>query len=166
MLGAFEDRFGPYPFAGEKYGMAEFFWGGAHGEPDPHLYGRVPRRRDRQNDWDVAHELAHSWWGNSVTLASWDHMWLNEGFARYAEALWFESSHGGSMPTGNGCAAMWRPDFPGAIVPPDYLFNSTVYLKGAWVLHMLRGVVGIASSSTRSAPTGSVTPTPTPRRRS
>ena len=37
---------------------------------------------------------------------------------------------------------MWRPTFPGALVPPDFLFNSTVYHKGAWILHMLRGIVG------------------------
>jgi hypothetical protein len=68
-------------------------------------------------------------------------MWLNEGFARYSEALWFESRSGidGYREWMRG---MWRPDFPGAIVPPDYIFNSTVYLKGAWVLHMLRGALG------------------------
>lgn len=141
MLAAFEDRFGPYPFAGEKYGMAEFFWGGAMENQTLTSYGEYLVDGTDMNDWEVAHELSHSWWGNSVTLGSWDHMWLNEGFARYSEALWFES-RGGIEAYREWMRGMWRPDLPGAIVPPDYIFSPTVYLKGAWTLHMLRGLLG------------------------
>jgi hypothetical protein len=76
-----------------------------------------------------------------VTLAGWDHMWLNEGFSRYAETLWFESVEG-MQGYREWIRNMWRPHFPGAIVPPDQIFNLTVYHKGAWVLHMLRGLLG------------------------
>jgi hypothetical protein len=141
MIGAFEDRFGPYPFPGEKYGMAEFSWGGAMEHQTLTSYGEYAVDGWDTNDWIVAHELAHHWWGNRVTLASWEHIWLNEGFARFSEALWYESL-GGIKGYRDWMREMWRPTFPGALVPPDYLFNSTVYMKGAWVLHMLRGIVG------------------------
>ncbi len=60
---------------------------------------------------------------------------------------------------------MWRPSFPGAIVPPDYIFNATVYLKGAWVLHMLRGVVGPEIFFAALRTYAEVTPTRTRRPR-
>jgi aminopeptidase N len=141
MIAAFEGRFGPYPFYGEKYGMAEFSWAGGMEHQTLSSMGEYTIDGTHVNDWIVAHELAHQWWGDMVTPASWEHIWLNEGFARYAEALWFESQ-GGIEAYRDWMRRMWRPSFPGAIVPPDYLFNSTVYMKGAWVLHMLRGLVG------------------------
>lgn len=141
MIQAFEGRFGPYPFYGEKYGMAEFSWPGGMEHQTLSSMGEYTIDGTHANDWIVAHELAHHWWGDMVTPASWEHIWLNEGFARYAEALWFESQ-GGSEAYRDWMRRMWRPSFPGAIVPPDYMFNSTVYMKGAWVLHMLRGLVG------------------------
>ncbi|MDM7916406.1 MAG: M1 family metallopeptidase, partial [Candidatus Eisenbacteria bacterium] len=141
MLAAFEDRFGPYPFLSEKYGMAEFSWGGAMEHQTLSSMGAYSIDGTDGNDWIVAHEMAHQWWGDDVTCADFDHIWLNEGFARYAEAIWFESQ-GGIEAYRDWMRRMWRPSFPGAIVPPDYLFNSTVYLKGAWVLHMLRGILG------------------------
>jgi aminopeptidase N len=141
MIGALENRFGPYPFYGEKYGMAEFSWGGGMEHQTLTSMGEYYIDGTDANDWVVAHELAHQWWGDMVTPASWDHIWLNEGFARYAEALWFESRWGIEAYR-DWMRALWRPSFPGAIVPPDYLFNATVYQKGAWVLHMLRGVLG------------------------
>lgn len=141
MLAAFEERFGPYPFAGEKYGMAEFFWGGAMEHQTLSSMGEYSVDGTDDFDWLVAHELAHQWFGNLITPKDWDHIWLNEGFARYAEALWEEWRAGGEAYR-EAMRKIWRPSFPGAIVPPDYIFNSTVYHKGAWVLHMLRWVVG------------------------
>jgi aminopeptidase N len=141
MIGAFEGRFGPYPFYGDKYGMAEFSWGGAMENQTLSSMGEYYVDGTTANDRVVAHELAHQWWGDMVTPTSWDHIWLNEGFASYAEALWSESQ-GGIEAYRDAMRGMWRPSFPGAIVPPNYIFNSTVYLKGAWILHMLRGVVG------------------------
>ncbi|MBD3163298.1 MAG: hypothetical protein GF346_12535 [Candidatus Eisenbacteria bacterium] len=142
MIGAFEERFGPYPFPGEKYGMAEFSWGGAMEHQTLTSYGEYAIDGTDHNDWLVAHELAHQWWGDLVTPASFDHIWLNEGFARFSEAIWFESQLGFEAGYRAWIHGMRRESFPGPIVPPEFLFNTTVYLKGAWVLHMLRGVLG------------------------
>lgn len=141
MIAAFEERFGTYPFSGEKYGMAEFFWGGAMEHQTLSSMGEYSIDGTDGFDWLVAHELAHQWFGNLITPKTWDHIWLNEGFARYSEALW-EESRAGPEAYRDAMRRIWRPSFPGAIVPPDYIFNSTVYHKGAWVLHMLRWVVG------------------------
>ena len=43
---------------------------------------------DGSSDWVVAHEVAHQWWGDMVTCRDWSHLWLNEGFACFAEAAW------------------------------------------------------------------------------
>ena len=87
MLYTFVDLFGEYPFLDEKYGHAE--WGLSYGMEHQTItsMGNPTERR-------VAHELAHQWWGDMITCATYQHMWLNEGFATYAEALWFESTGG------------------------------------------------------------------------
>jgi aminopeptidase N len=141
MISAFEDRFGPYPFYGEKYGMAEFVWGGGMEHQTLTSYGEYLIDGTDTNDWVVAHELAHQWWGDMVTCGQWEDIWLNEGFASYAEALWYESI-GGIEGYRDWMRGMWDPAFLGPIVPPRYMFGGTVYHKGAWVLHMLRGLLG------------------------
>ncbi|MCF6237472.1 MAG: hypothetical protein L3J79_01430, partial [Candidatus Marinimicrobia bacterium] len=87
MITLYADQFGPYPFMDEKYGHAE--WGESYGMEHQTLtsMGNPTERR-------VAHELAHMWYGDMITCYSYHHIWLNEGFARYAEALWWEHSYG------------------------------------------------------------------------
>ncbi len=89
----------------------------------------------------IAHELAHMWWGDYITMSEWPHIWLNESFATYSDALYQEYVYGSDHLRN----LMWsyaNQDYPGSIYDPVYLFHSIVYTKGAFVLHMLRNIVG------------------------
>jgi len=148
MITFFSQLFGEYPFLEEKYGMAAIPEGTAMEHQTITSYPAGAITGDQQNDWLIAHELAHQWWGDLVTLADWDDIWLNEGFATYSDALWFESLSGSF-----GLQARMQifkdlyfkhkgPEHPVFNPPSGHLFCEIVYEKAAWVLHMLRYVVG------------------------
>ena len=153
MMTFFEDTLGDYPF--DSYGhvavteprlgmetqsmtmiSTDFLYG------DLRPYGETV----------LAHELAHQWFGNSVTPKYWSDIWLNESFATYSEALWAEYSGGDirfqrSMDRSYTSIKAWDRDLhnegkSGSILNPTYLFSSNVYHKGSWVLHMLRNTIG------------------------
>ena len=82
-LTAFSNKFGDYPFKKEKHGYYEFGWGGGMEHQSFSAMGSGVL-----SDWGtIAHELAHQWFGDKVTFATWNELWLAEGFARYSEAL-------------------------------------------------------------------------------
>jgi hypothetical protein len=94
----------------------------------------------------IAHELAHQWWGDLVTCSNFHHIWINEGFATYSEALYWGAKHGEdayhehmASKVNNVNSSVYRPDTSSVGAIFSY---SMVYQKGAWVLHMLRHVVG------------------------
>jgi aminopeptidase N len=137
----FATLFGEYPFIGEKYGMYCTPGGPAVEEQTMVAFPYNLITGAHQYDYIVVHELAHMWWGDCVTCESWADVWLNEGFASYAEALWQEDLGGPSALRSymlNMDSGPW--DVP--IYDPPYVWNSVVYDKGAWVLHMLRRIVG------------------------
>lgn len=143
MIRFLSKTFGEYPFVNEKYGMALFGWsGGAMEHQTISSMGyRLVTGNGRFEDI-VMHELAHQWFGDAVSPATWKDIWLNEGFATYSEALWAE--HKGGKPS--YFASMKSEDygkFSTTVYNPEgFIFGRTTYSKGAWVLHMLRNVTG------------------------
>ncbi len=146
MLGTFSDLFGLYPFVEEKYAIYNFPFGG--GMEHQTATGQGGDNAFSENL--TAHEAAHQWWGDMVTCATWSDIWLNEGFATYSAALWFEYQSGTSNPEGlRGYMSQARPDEVDEAIyiqnPVDVgrIFSGNYsYRKGAWVVHMLRGIVG------------------------
>lgn len=137
----FSDVFGIYPFSNEKYGMTQLgFYGAIENQTNTITNNMYP-------SWfDVSvHELAHQWFGDMITCADWHHAWLNEGFATYAEALWAEHLNGFSGYQANMATNQyWQSGTLYLQNAQDTfnIFQQIVYAKGAFVLHMLRGVVG------------------------
>ncbi|MCS6804482.1 MAG: M1 family aminopeptidase [Acidobacteriota bacterium] len=141
----FAPLFGEYPFLQEKYGMVEFPWSGAMEHQTLTSLGDIiVNFSDFVVQDFISHELAHQWWGNWVTMKTWNDIWLNEGFATYSEVLFFERF----LPVHPG--ELMARSYGGALVGTVYAENAAnpwddpaaIYTKGAWVLHMLRRVLG------------------------
>jgi aminopeptidase N len=105
---------------------------------------------DSDSDGLIAHEMAHQWWGDLLTCRDWAHIWLNEGFATYFEAMWteydlgpdefaYEMERNADQARRGGAS---RPIVDRAYEDPDSMFDSRAYPKGAWVLHMIRRRLG------------------------
>ncbi len=142
MLAALATRYGEYPFFAEKYGHAEFTFGGG-------MEHQTCTSLGTYNESVVVHELGHQWWGDLVTCRDFHHIWLNEGFATYTEALWAEANGGAAALHADmalnrylGAGTIWVPDASNE----GRVFDSNLsYNKASWVLHMLRHVLGDAT---------------------
>jgi len=141
-MGFFEELFGVYPYPDEKYGHAQFGWGGGMEHQTMSFMVNF--------DYDlIAHELSHQWFGNMITCGTWHDIWLNEGFGTYATALYQERYYPSAWKS-------WKSSTIANVVSSDkgsvycldtanlnHLYSGRlVYNKGALVLHTLRWVIG------------------------
>jgi aminopeptidase N len=145
MMDFCESRFGAYPFLGEKYGHAEFLWPGAMEHQTVTSIGHGSLDGDGNHAWLIVHELAHQWFGDSLTPDIWADIWLNEGFATYSEALWFEHKVDQdayfTYLANRRNEKEWASEGP--VYDPVPVFpGRVIYDKGAWILHMLRWRMG------------------------
>lgn len=150
MMKLFSEYFCLYPF--EKYATVVVpGYGGAMEHTTATTYGHNLVTGDLTHERIVAHELGHHWFGDMVTCATWDDLWLNEGFAMFMELLWAEHIDG---KTGyekklehfrreylrhweNHKTAVYDPE-----TAPEDKFHDTTYEKGGFVLHLLRQEMG------------------------
>ena len=141
-----EQYFGEYPFQSEKYSVVAFLWQmGAMEYQTASGFGSGFIDNYPSNMNIFVHELGHQWFGNSVSPLTWKDIWLNEGFATFAEWLYLEESgrNEGQDYLGRALKQEKMPHFfPGPIYAPEEIFSSGVYIKGAWVLRMLRHELG------------------------
>ncbi|MBN1475239.1 hypothetical protein JXA47_00650 [Candidatus Sumerlaeota bacterium] len=136
----FAQTFGEYPFLDEKYWTASHNSGSGmeHQTCTSMPYGNLATAYHRRN----IHELAHSWFGDLITCENFDHLWIQEGWATYCEALFHEHRWGEADFHSFVDAWSTSDDYPIVSSQADNFNNSIVYRKGAWVLHMLRHVIG------------------------
>jgi aminopeptidase N len=140
----FTDLFGPYPL--DRYGIAiaDSASGLAMETQGLPLFsaGDLDGSLGYLQHLLLAHELAHQWFGNAVSPAQWDDIWLNEGFATYAEWLWLEEEGLDSLDALADRALESVGDGGGPVSDPDDLFGSVSYDGGAVAVHALRLTVG------------------------
>ncbi len=149
ILDVYERWYGPYAFRKEKYGIAQWHGGGMENETLSFC-----------NDADsgtLAHETAHQWFGDAITCKTWNDCWLNEGFAVYTTDLFFRYCDGetifDTLISQQEQSATSEPE--GTVYTPDSLLpteavGALLYVKGPWVLHMLRFVLGSDSAFFRA----------------
>jgi aminopeptidase N len=141
LMGFLTNTFGAYPFAKEKYGMTQIgFYSGIEKQTNA-----IVRDMKGTSLSTTVHEAAHMWWGNAMTPVDWSHAWLNEGMASYTEALWQQFRRGEEEYKKTMLKFTFKDN--GSLILKDKdnpfrIFTPIVYNKGAWVMHMLRYVVG------------------------
>lgn len=182
MLDFFESTIGPYPFADEKMAIVE----------TPHLgmehqtinaYGNKFAKAPEGYDWLLQHEFAHEWFGNQMTNADWDDMWLHEGFGSYMQPLYAQALHGDRVYfallhraragiRNQAALVSGKPRTEEAVYRNDRGGpGGDIYAKGSYILHALRGLIGDDAffESVRRLVYGTADPRPgnfTPRYRS
>jgi aminopeptidase N len=150
MLDFYARLVGPYPYEKLANVQSATRFGGME-NASVIFYSEQALAQGRNIESTVAHEIAHQWFGNSVTAADWPHLWLSEGFASYFGPLFFEAAEGvgafRGMIEGNrqvylASDVTHRPIVDGSSENLMELLNRNSYQKGSLVLHMLRDLLG------------------------
>ncbi|HKP85728.1 MAG TPA: M1 family aminopeptidase [Blastocatellia bacterium] len=151
MIEFYSNLIGPYPYEKLALVQSSTRFGGMENSSNI-FFDQNAFDGSGKLEGTVAHEIAHQWFGDSVTEADWHHLWLSEGFATYFGALFFERADGRDrfikLMLANKesylkqYAGDPRPIYDPAITDLFSLLNANNYQKGAWVLHMLRHLMG------------------------
>ncbi len=151
VLDYFANLIGPYPFEKLAQVEATTLIGGME-NASAIFYAEASFQGSLVSESPVPHEIAHQWFGDSITAADWDHLWLSEGFATYFDALFYEHEDGPAalkqrMESAAEAIEKLDQKQPGPVVDPAVQdpgrkLNAYNYEKGAWILHMLRGLIG------------------------
>ncbi|MFJ9180022.1 M1 family metallopeptidase [Streptomyces sp. NPDC102360] len=146
MMALFQELFGPYPFGEYAVVVADEELDVPVEAQGLSLFGINHVDGARGAERLIAHELAHQWFGNSVTVADWQHIWLNEGLAKYAEWLWCERSGGRGAQDLAAAAHRLLSGLPENLSLADpgrkHMFDDRLYERGALAIHALRCALG------------------------
>ncbi|HEY7626131.1 MAG TPA: M1 family aminopeptidase [Ilumatobacteraceae bacterium] len=145
MIGFFDDYFGPYPLDSYGVAIADSLSGVAMETFGRPMYSRddfSSGRLDTPQETLLSHELAHQWFGNAVSPASWSDVWLNESFATYGQWMWLD--HIGDVPLDESANFALATRGSGSTAYPtvEDMFGFNSYEGGAVVLQALRKTIG------------------------
>ena len=171
-VGFFESTIGPYPWGNEKVGVVETAHLGMEHQTI-NAYGNAYKVAPEGYDWLFNHEFSHEWFGNQLTNADWDDMWLHEGFATYMQPVtlqWLRGrmAYDAAMFKQRQQIANKHPIVSGRHQPESEVYDgksgpgNDIYYKASWMLHTLRSLIGDDAfwSATRRLVYGRVDPRP------
>ena len=143
----YSSYFGEYPWIDEKFGLVHTPYSGMEHQTI-NAYGNNYKKTKLGYDFILFHEAGHEWWGNYLSVADWSDMWIHEGFDTYAEAIYVEDKYGPESAKSfidtrfRGSIKNKFPIVPTAHGTAKHRSGNDVYYKGAFVLHMLRYLIG------------------------
>lgn len=150
-LAFYDQIIGPYPYEKLANVQSKTIFGGLE-NAGCIFYSENSVTGQGKAEGLLAHEIAHQWFGNSVTEADWHHIWLSEGFATYLTSVYMERTYGKerlieSMKSSRERVIRYYERTPSPVIDTTItdlmkLLNANSYQKGAWVLHMLRQEIG------------------------
>ncbi|KQU62253.1 peptidase M1 [Sphingomonas sp. Leaf339] len=152
-LDFFETMVGPYPFGAEKVGVVETPHKGMEHQTI-NAYGNGYAKAIEGFDWLFQHEFTHEWFANQLTAANWDDYWLHEGYGSYMQPAYGQWREGYAryitmMMGQRGQIVNKAPIVRGKILTEEEVYEPSkggagldIYMKGSWMLHTLRGLIG------------------------